>query len=81
MREMILARFPDLIARDAADIILYAEARAFHLSPDDSFNLKKRLALARTAIRSPLKTTTRVLDRIKKMAHRAAARVFNLVNP
>jgi GT2 family glycosyltransferase len=81
MREMILARFPDLIARDAADIILYAEARAFHLSPDDSFNLKKRLALARTAIRSPLKTTALVLDRIKKAAYRAAARASDLVNP
>jgi len=65
MRRELLERFPALIARDAVEAMLLAESNTGRLLQEELFKLREQLALARTALRHPTWTASRVLRKVK----------------
>jgi len=66
MRQELLERFPDLIARDAKDIVLLTESNAAQLMREEFFSLQEQLAKAQMMLRRPGETALRVLTKMKK---------------
>jgi glycosyltransferase involved in cell wall biosynthesis len=66
MRRELLERFPDLITRDAKEIVLLTESHAAYLVRDELYSLQDQLARAKMMLRRPGETALRVLTRMKK---------------
>jgi glycosyltransferase involved in cell wall biosynthesis len=77
MRKEMLGRFPDLIARDAADIVLLAESNSLR---NGNNNPRDAIVAMRMLLRSPRQTTLVILGRMKRAVYRKAARMFSLFN-
>jgi glycosyltransferase involved in cell wall biosynthesis len=65
MRRELLDRFPDLIARDAREILLLTEFNTIRFLREEHLKLREQLTVARAALRHPQGTALRVLGKIK----------------
>lgn len=66
MRREILERFPDLITRDARDIVLLAGSYTTHSLYEELFTLRGELAMAQLMLRHPRQTALRILKKVKR---------------
>ena len=65
MRRELLERFPDLITRDAKDIVLLTESKTTQLLHEELFTLRGKLAMARMMLRHPCRTALQALGKAK----------------
>ncbi len=65
MRRELLERFPDLIARDARDIVLLTESNTARLLHEGLSTPQEQLVIARMILRHPRGTVLRVLKKVK----------------
>ncbi len=72
MRRDILERFPDLIAKDAKDIILLAQSNVGHTTGDELFAHRNYLVIVQRILHSPIGKGLRILRRIKNKIRRHA---------
>jgi len=70
MRRELLERFPDLIARDAKDIVLLAESNTVQSLREELFVLREQLAMAQKMPRRPRGIAWRVLRKVKNKIFR-----------
>ncbi|MBI2998699.1 MAG: glycosyltransferase [Deltaproteobacteria bacterium] len=73
MRRELLERFPDLINRDAKDIVLLAESMAAQILCQERFTLRGGLARLRRMLRHPRRTALAALERAKNKILRRAS--------
>ncbi|HET9529035.1 MAG TPA: hypothetical protein VFQ92_01690, partial [Blastocatellia bacterium] len=64
-RRELLERFPDLLARDAKEIVLFVESASARSLAASEFPLRERLARARAILRYPRGPVLRVLRVLK----------------
>ncbi|MEP9410703.1 MAG: glycosyltransferase [Candidatus Brocadia sp.] len=72
MRRKLLERFPDLVARDAKDIILLFQSSLEYAQWEEIFTIRKHLRIAQRILRSPLGKGLRVAKKIKNKIRRHA---------
>jgi glycosyltransferase involved in cell wall biosynthesis len=65
MRRELLERFPELIARDAKEIVLLTESNTARLLYAELWTRREQLATVRTALRHPRGTALQVLRKMK----------------
>lgn len=65
MRRELLERFPDLIARDANDILLLSESNTAQLMHEEPSIPPKQIAIARMMLRYPRGAVLRALRKVK----------------
>jgi hypothetical protein len=81
MRRELLERFPDLIARDAKDIVLLAESNTVQSLREELFVLREQLAMAQKMPRRPRGIVWRVLRKVKnKIFRRTPVWISKLVS-
>lgn len=80
MRRELLERFPDLIARDAKEIVLITESNTAQLLCDEPPPRQKQISIARQMIRYPRPTFLRVLKKVKnKIIRRTPVWMSNFI--
>ncbi|MGE5444131.1 MAG: glycosyltransferase [Ignavibacteriales bacterium] len=80
MRRELLERFPDLIARDAKDIILLTESNTAQLLHEELSTPQGQLVIARMMLRHPRGTVLRVLKKVKnKIIRRTPVWMSNFI--
>lgn len=81
MPRELLERFPDLIARDATDIIYLTESRAAQPLHWELFKLKEQRAMIRMRLKHPSRTALEVLMKLKqKILRRTSFRLFDSIS-
>jgi glycogen synthase len=81
MRRGLLERFPDLIARDAKDIVLLTQSNVEYSIEDEFFTHRKYLIIIQKILRSPIGRGLRVLRKIKnKIRRHAPALMVNILS-
>lgn len=65
VRRQLLERFPDLIARDASDLVLLIESSTAQSLRKDSFFLPEQFARARVIVRYPRRPAQQVLEKLR----------------
>ncbi|OQZ02335.1 MAG: hypothetical protein B6D35_01430 [Candidatus Brocadia sp. UTAMX2] len=66
MRREILERFPDLIARDAKDIVFLIESSITQSLCEELFTLRRERTTARTMLSTSRQSVVRILKKLKK---------------
>lgn len=80
MRRELFERFPDLIARDAKDIVFLTESNTAQLMREELYKLHDQLAMAQMMLRRPGEVALRALVKLKKKIMRRPIRVPNFIS-
>jgi len=76
MRAELLGRYPDLIARDVQEIMLFSMSRAARLFRPGGSSWKERLSRARVMILYPRTTAGRIFERLRNRVLRCGSWVI-----
>jgi hypothetical protein len=80
MRRELLERFPDLIARDAKDIVLLTESNTAQLLHEELSTPQEQLVIVRMMLRHPRRIVLRVLKKVKnKIIRRTPVWLSNFI--